>query len=104
MKYLQVIDRILYKLDDLVRPYVHKILVVIEPLLIDEDYYARVEGEKKEKKPRNKAVYCFGKRRCSTFFFLRCVGRGGTKKTRGPDACVWMCAGYVRVCIHISWG
>ncbi|CAN0436053.1 unnamed protein product, partial [Ectocarpus sp. 8 AP-2014] len=39
-----VIDRVLYKLDDLVRPYVHKILVVIEPLLIDEDYYARVEG------------------------------------------------------------
>ena len=34
----------LYKLDELVRPYVHKILVVIEPLLIDEDYYARVEG------------------------------------------------------------
>ena len=26
------------------RPYVHKILVVIEPLLIDEDYFARVEG------------------------------------------------------------
>ena len=41
---VKVIDRILYKLDDLVRPYVHKILVVIEPLLIDEDYYARVEG------------------------------------------------------------
>ena len=41
---LQVIDRILFKLDELVRPYVHKILVVIEPLLIDEDYYARVEG------------------------------------------------------------
>ena len=39
-----MIDRILYKLDDAVRPYVHKILVVIEPLLIDEDYYARVEG------------------------------------------------------------
>lgn len=34
----------LFKLDELVRPYVHKILVVIEPLLIDEDYYARVEG------------------------------------------------------------
>lgn len=34
----------LYKLDDLVRPFAHKILVVIEPLLIDEDYYARVEG------------------------------------------------------------
>jgi hypothetical protein len=36
--------RVLYKLEDRVRPYVHKILVVIEPLLIDEDYYARVEG------------------------------------------------------------
>ena len=41
---VKVIDRVLYKLDDLVRPYTHKILVVIEPLLIDEDYYARVEG------------------------------------------------------------
>lgn len=42
---VKVIDRVLYKLDDLVRPYVHKILVVIEPLLIDEDYFARVEGK-----------------------------------------------------------
>jgi splicing factor 3B subunit 1 len=41
---VKVIYRILYKLDDLVRPYVHKILVVIEPLLIYEDYYAHVEG------------------------------------------------------------
>ncbi|KIW68849.1 hypothetical protein PV04_04769 [Phialophora macrospora] len=41
---VKVIDRVLYKLDDLIRPYVHKILVVIEPLLIDQDYYARVEG------------------------------------------------------------
>lgn len=41
---VKVIDRILYKLGDMVRPYVHKVLVVIEPLLIDEDYYARVEG------------------------------------------------------------
>jgi splicing factor 3B subunit 1 len=41
---VKVIDRVLFRLDDLVRPYVHKILVVIEPLLIDEDYYARVEG------------------------------------------------------------
>ncbi|XP_954908.1 splicing factor subunit, putative [Theileria annulata] len=41
---VKVIDRILFKLRDSVRPYVHKILVVIEPLLIDEDYYARVEG------------------------------------------------------------
>ncbi|KAF8695941.1 hypothetical protein HU200_036817 [Digitaria exilis] len=41
---VKIIDRVLFKLDELVRPFVHKILVVIEPLLIDEDYYARVEG------------------------------------------------------------
>ena len=41
---VKVIDWVLYELDDLVRPYVHNILVVIEPLLIDKDYYARVEG------------------------------------------------------------
>jgi splicing factor 3B subunit 1 len=42
--FVKLIDRILYQLDDLVRPYVHKICVVIEPLLIDEDYYTRIEG------------------------------------------------------------
>ncbi|KAK9478770.1 armadillo-type protein [Lipomyces japonicus] len=41
---VKVIDRVLYKLDDMIRPFTHKILVVIEPLLIDEDYYARAEG------------------------------------------------------------
>ena len=41
---VKVIDRVLYKLDDSIGPYVHKILVVVEPLLIDQDYYARVEG------------------------------------------------------------
>ncbi|KAL0481841.1 splicing factor 3B subunit 1 [Acrasis kona] len=41
---VKVIDRILYKLDDLVRPFVRNILMVIEPLLIEEDYFARVEG------------------------------------------------------------
>ena len=41
---VKVMDRILYKLDDLVRPHVHAILTVITPLLIEEDYYARVEG------------------------------------------------------------
>lgn len=41
---MKVIDRILHVLDDQVRPFVHKILVVVEPLLIDEDYYARIEG------------------------------------------------------------
>ena len=32
------------ELDDLMHPCVHNILVVIGPLLIDEDYYACVEG------------------------------------------------------------
>jgi splicing factor 3B subunit 1 len=41
---VKVIDRVLYKLGDLVRPYTHRILVVIEPLLIDEDRVARIEG------------------------------------------------------------
>jgi splicing factor 3B subunit 1 len=41
---VKVIDRILHRLQDLVRPYVHKILIVVMPMLIDEDYYARVEG------------------------------------------------------------
>ncbi|CAH8363330.1 unnamed protein product [Eruca vesicaria subsp. sativa] len=41
---VKVIDRILYKLEEMVRPFVHKILVVIVPLLIDTDYYALVEG------------------------------------------------------------
>ncbi|CAN6627881.1 U2 snRNP component Hsh155p [Trichomonascus vanleenenianus] len=42
---VKVVDRVLYKLGDLVRPYTHRILVVIEPLLIDEDPYARIEGK-----------------------------------------------------------
>jgi splicing factor 3B subunit 1 len=41
---VKVINHALYKLGDLVCPYVHKILVIIESLLIDEDYYAHVEG------------------------------------------------------------
>lgn len=41
---MKVIDRVLYKLDELVRFYVYKIFVVIELFLIDEDYYVRVEG------------------------------------------------------------
>ena len=51
---VKVIDRVLYKLDDLVRPYVHKILVVIEPLLIDENYYARVEGARSSRTSRRR--------------------------------------------------
>ena len=41
---VKVIDRVLFKLDDLVRPFVGKILVVLMPLLIDEDYFVRIEG------------------------------------------------------------
>lgn len=41
---VKVVNRVLFKLDSLVRPFVHKILVVVEPMLIDADYYARVEG------------------------------------------------------------
>ncbi|KAA6370736.1 MAG: putative Splicing factor 3B subunit 1, partial [Streblomastix strix] len=41
---VKVVDRVLFKLDDMVRPYAHKILVVMQPLLIDDQYYARIEG------------------------------------------------------------
>ncbi|KAH3672244.1 hypothetical protein WICMUC_004339 [Wickerhamomyces mucosus] len=41
---VKVVDRVLYKLDDMIHPYTHKILVVISPLLIDEDYITRAEG------------------------------------------------------------
>lgn len=41
---VKVIDRILSKLGSEVRPFVHKILIVIEPLLIDENKYTRNEG------------------------------------------------------------
>ncbi|KAK2957399.1 putative Splicing factor 3B subunit 1 [Blattamonas nauphoetae] len=41
---VKILDRVLLKLDDAVRPYTHKILSVIEPLLIDKDYFARIEG------------------------------------------------------------
>lgn len=41
---VKVVDRVLYKLDDLVRPHVQRILAVITPMLIDQDYYARIES------------------------------------------------------------
>jgi len=41
---VKVIDRILYKLDDLVRPYVPNILIVVGPMLMDQDMYARNEA------------------------------------------------------------
>ncbi|PIA32620.1 hypothetical protein AQUCO_04400070v1 [Aquilegia coerulea] len=41
---VKVVDRVVYKMDELVRPFVHKILVQVGPLLVDSDYYARSEG------------------------------------------------------------
>ncbi|KAH8738793.1 splicing factor 3B subunit1-like HEAT repeat containing protein [Cryptosporidium ryanae] len=41
---VKTMDRLLQRLGEKARPFVHKILVVIEPMLIDQDYYARMEG------------------------------------------------------------
>ncbi|CCD24017.1 U2 snRNP complex subunit HSH155 NDAI_0C03570 [Naumovozyma dairenensis CBS 421] len=41
---IKVIDRILFKLGAETKPYVHQILVVVSPLLIDEDPMARTTG------------------------------------------------------------
>ena len=41
---VKLIGRVLYKLDDQIRPFVYKILLVIEPMLIDQDYMTRIEG------------------------------------------------------------
>ena len=39
-----LVGNLVLELDDLIRPFVHKMLVVIEPLLIDEDADARLQG------------------------------------------------------------
>ena len=41
---VKVVDRVLFRLEDTVRPFADKILAVISPMLIEEDYYAQVEG------------------------------------------------------------
>lgn len=41
---VKVVDRILFKLGDLVRPYTRKIVVVMQSMLIDEDRFTRAEG------------------------------------------------------------
>ncbi|KAH3662218.1 hypothetical protein OGAPHI_005466 [Ogataea philodendri] len=41
---VKVVGRVLFRLEELIRPYAHKILVVIMPLLIDEDMVTRLEG------------------------------------------------------------
>ena len=40
----KVVDRCLFKLDSLCRPWAKRLLVVIEPMLISSDFYERVEG------------------------------------------------------------
>ncbi len=41
---VKVLDRVIFKLKELIKPYLQKILVVIMPMLIDEDYLVRIEG------------------------------------------------------------
>ncbi|KAI9725171.1 MAG: hypothetical protein M1828_003352 [Chrysothrix sp. TS-e1954] len=41
---VKALGRVLYKLDDLVRPFTHRILVVTEPLLLDISATSRQEG------------------------------------------------------------
>jgi len=41
---VKLVGRILFQLDDLIQPYTHKVLVVISPLLIDEDFTLRLEA------------------------------------------------------------
>lgn len=41
---IKTVDRILFKLNDAVKPYTHNILIVVTPLLIDEDPVTRTIG------------------------------------------------------------
>jgi splicing factor 3B subunit 1 len=41
---LRIIDRMLVILGPRVRPYLSRVLLVLMPMLIDDDYYTRVEG------------------------------------------------------------
>ncbi|ODV80632.1 ARM repeat-containing protein [Suhomyces tanzawaensis NRRL Y-17324] len=41
---VKLTGRLLYHLDDQIRPYTHKVLVVISPMLIDEDFTLRLEA------------------------------------------------------------
>ncbi|ELP90398.1 splicing factor 3B subunit, putative [Entamoeba invadens IP1] len=41
---VKVVNRVIFKLDTLVRPYAAKLLSVINPLLEDPDYVTRIEG------------------------------------------------------------
>lgn len=41
---VKLIDRALHRFDEQVRPFVKRILIVVEPLLMEKDFYARAEG------------------------------------------------------------
>eukprot|EP00127_Corallochytrium_limacisporum_P004196 Clim_evm141s157 gene=Clim_evmTU141s157 len=41
---VKAVDRVLYSLDDLVRPYTKRILVAFQPMLMDKDPIVRTEG------------------------------------------------------------
>lgn len=42
--FVKIIDRLLKKFGILVKPFVHKILIVIEPLLVEQNFFVRSEG------------------------------------------------------------
>jgi splicing factor 3B subunit 1 len=67
---VKVIDRVLYKLDVLVCPFVHKILMFIKPLLIDEDYCARVEGRDIISNLRQSCWSCYSDCAIITAYFV----------------------------------
>ena len=41
---VKVIDKVLHKLGGAIRPHAKQLIVVVSPMLIDRDYYTRVEG------------------------------------------------------------
>ena len=41
---IKVLNRIIYKLDDKIRPYLNKLLALVQPMLTEEDYFIRLEG------------------------------------------------------------
>jgi splicing factor 3B subunit 1 len=41
---VKLLDRLLHRLEELVRPHAHNLLKVVQPLLLDQNYYARVEA------------------------------------------------------------
>ena len=55
----KVVDRCLFKLDALCRPWAKRLLVVIEPMLISSDFYERVEGREVSLSTFSSTLFCF---------------------------------------------